>query len=300
MFADDTFSAKSDNDINRLIDSVNVEINKMAIWFRANKLAVNKNKTKYIIFRTRGKKLNANIPDLIYDENEEGSPFNPDFVTTLERYHSGQISNDKKSYKLLGIYLDEHLTLDFHVTHLIKKLSRSLYCINMAKNNLNPSGLRSLYFALIHSHLSYCPIILNCLSSSNCKKLEKIQKRAVRIISKSAYNAHTQPLFLLNKILPFEKIVKNSKLLFMHSIYHGYAPVSFQQTWLKNNTRQLSQNLRNENEFILPVPRIEQFKRMPLYSLPLEWNNAGDLTFYENRATFKHAVREKLFEELLE
>ena len=58
MFADDTFSVKSDNDLNRLIDSVNTEINKMAVWFRANKLAVNKNKTKTgMIFRTRGKNL---------------------------------------------------------------------------------------------------------------------------------------------------------------------------------------------------------------------------------------------------
>jgi len=32
----------------------------------------------------------------------------------------------------------------------------------------------------------------------------------------------------------------------------------------------------------------------------MEWNNAGDLIFYENRATFKHALPEKLFEELLE
>ena len=67
MFADDTFSLKSDNDINWLIGMVNVEINKMAVWFRANKLAVNKNKTKFMIFRTRGKKLDANIPDLIFN-----------------------------------------------------------------------------------------------------------------------------------------------------------------------------------------------------------------------------------------
>ena len=85
MFADNTFSAKSDNDLNQLIASVNIEINKMAIWFRANKLAVNKNKTKYIIFRTRGKKLHENLPEVVYDENEIGCPFNPDLVTTLER-----------------------------------------------------------------------------------------------------------------------------------------------------------------------------------------------------------------------
>jgi hypothetical protein len=300
MFADDTFSTKSDNDLNRLIESVNIEINKMAIWFRANKLAVNKSKTKYIIFRTRGKKLPNIFPDLIYNENESGCPFNPDFVTTLERYHTNHVAEDKKAYKLLGILLDEHLTLDFHVNQLQKKLSRSLYCINMAKNNLNPSGLRSLYFALIHSHLSYCPIILNCMSKQNISKLEKIQKKAIRTITKSNYNAHTLPLFIANKILPFEKIVKNSKLLFMHSIYHEYAPISFHGTWQKNNERQLSQNLRNENEFTLPVPRIELFKKFPLYSLPSEWNNAGDLVFYENRVTFKHALREKLFEELLD
>jgi hypothetical protein len=229
-----------------------------------------------------------------------GSPFNPDFVTVLERYHNNQISDDKKAYKLLGILLDEHLTLDLHVNQLLKKLSKSLYCINMAKNNLNPSGLRSLYFALIHSHLSYCPIILNCLSKSNTSKLEKIQKKAIRIITKSKFNAHTQPLFIGNKILPFEKIIKNSKLLFMHSVYHEYAPTSFLHVWQKNNERQISQNLRNENDFALPIPRIERFKKFPIYSLPLEWNNAGELVFYENRAIFKHALREKLFEELMD
>ncbi len=47
MFADDTFSAKSGPDLNNLISEVNDEINKMAVWFRANKLAVNISKTKY-------------------------------------------------------------------------------------------------------------------------------------------------------------------------------------------------------------------------------------------------------------
>jgi len=57
MFTDDTFSVKSDKDLNRLIDTVKTEVNNMAVWFRANKLAVNKGKTKYMIFRTRGKQL---------------------------------------------------------------------------------------------------------------------------------------------------------------------------------------------------------------------------------------------------
>jgi len=297
MFADDTFSAKSGSDLNLLIQHVNAEINKMAIWFRANKLAVNKSKTKYIIFRTRGKKINANVPNIIFDENERDCPFNQELVTPLERIHSGHQNVDGQSYKLLGIYLDEHLTFDAHVNHLCKKLSRSLYCIKMAKNNINPPGLRALYFALIHSHLSYCPIILNCMTKTNLNKIEKIQKKAIRIISKSQYNAHTAPLFLNLKILPLEKIIKQSKLLFMHSVYYDYAPTSFQQTWIKNNERDNAPNLRNENDFRLPNPRIEFFKKIPLYALPYEWNQAGVLTLYPNKITFKHALRDQLFSE---
>ena len=86
MFANDTFSAKSANDLTTLINFVNVEINKMATWFRANKLAVNKTKTKYIIFRAKGKKINDNLPAIIFDENEPNSPFNPNLSTPLESY----------------------------------------------------------------------------------------------------------------------------------------------------------------------------------------------------------------------
>jgi hypothetical protein len=243
--------------------------------------------------------LDANIPDLIFDENEPDCPFNPNLVTTLERYHNDHPLIEGRSYKLLGIYLDEHLSFDSHVNHISKKLSKSLYCIKMAKNNLGASGLRSLYFALIHSHLSYCPIILNCMTKTNIGKLEKIQKKAVRIITKSAYNEHTVPLFLSTKILPIYKIIKMSKLMFMHSVFYEYAPRSFNLTWQKNNLRQIDHNLRNLNEFTLPNPRIEQFKRFPIYSLPMEWNLERVLTLYENRTTFKLALRDQLFAELI-
>jgi hypothetical protein len=54
LFADDTAALDSDQDLPSLINRVNVEINKLANWFRANKMAVNISKTKYIIFRPKG------------------------------------------------------------------------------------------------------------------------------------------------------------------------------------------------------------------------------------------------------
>ena len=141
MFADDTFGLKSDHDLISLINSLNVDINKMALWFKANKLAVNKTKTKFMIFRTKGKKIPINLPPLLFDENEPNLPHDPQKITELERYHDKHEQKECRAYKLLGIYLDEHLSLDVHVNHIVSKLTRSLYCIKMAKNNLNYQGL---------------------------------------------------------------------------------------------------------------------------------------------------------------
>ena len=77
------------------------------------------------------------------------------------------------------------------------------------------------------------------------------------------YRDHTKELFKKANILPLEKIIRQSKSLFMHSIFYNYAPVSFENIWTKITERNLNQDLRNENDFILPFPRIELFKKLP-------------------------------------
>ena len=55
----------------------------------------------------------------------------------------------------------------------------------------------------------------------------------------------------------------------------------------------------NNVEFRLPNPRIEQLKKFPLYALPYEWNQAGVLTLYPNRTTFKFALKDQLLAEIM-
>jgi hypothetical protein len=133
---------------------------------------------------------------------------------------------------------------------MCKKINRALYCIKQAKNNLSLQALKALYYALVHSHLTYCPIILSCTSKNNINCIAKIQKKAVRIITYSRYNDHTAPLFANLAILPYDKIIEISKLMFMHSIE-------------KNSDHNTGHVLRNENDYALPIPRIEFFKKIP-------------------------------------
>ena len=298
MFADDTCCLDSDDNLENLICRVNAEINKIAIWFKANKMATNTSKTKYIIFRAKNKQINLNNINIVYNANDLNAIPNPDLITPLERYHNNHENKNCRQYKLLGVYLDEYLSLDFHVDNLCNKMTRSLYCIKQAKNNLSLHALKSLYFALVHSHLTYCPIILSCTNKTNINRILKVQKKAIRIITNSRYNEHTAPLFFSLGILPYDKIIEQSKLIFMHSVEYNYAPRTFLNTWRKNNERNTGHALRNEADYVLPFPRIEFFKKIPLYSLPAAWNAAGDIRFHQNRTTFKIALKEQLLAEM--
>jgi hypothetical protein len=65
--------------------SVKTELQKIANWFCANKMAINASKTKFIKFRTRGKIVNPLDCKLIYNGNEIGMPENPKHFHIIKR-----------------------------------------------------------------------------------------------------------------------------------------------------------------------------------------------------------------------
>ncbi len=49
--------------------------------------------------------------------------------------------------------------------------------------------------------------------------------------------------------------------------------------------------LRNANLLIAPYPRIELFKKSPLYSLSKLWNALDETKYQQNETTFKIAIK---------
>ena len=247
MFADDTTCLISGSNLDSLIAKLNTEINKMALWYRTNKMSVNVSKTKYIIFHSKGKKINHSL-QVTYDCNEPGLPYNKNLVFQIDRISFNNEKQDERHYKLLGIFLDEHLTFEKHINNLCSKLSKALYFLRSSKNFLSKTALRSLYFALFHPHLLYCISITSCATKTKLAKITLLQKKAIRIISGAKYRDHTEELFLNQNILPFEKLIIQSKLLFMHAIYYKYSHCSFDGIWSKNSELNPNLNLRNKDD----------------------------------------------------
>ena len=69
-------------------------------------------KTKYIIFRSRGKPINPNECNLVYNGNEIGQIDDPSLIFQIERIHN---NGETKSFKLLGVLFDEYLSFQEHI-----------------------------------------------------------------------------------------------------------------------------------------------------------------------------------------
>ena len=249
-------------------------------------MAVNTNKTKFIIFRTHGKPINPEDCGVIYNSTELGLPDDPNLMMPIGRIHN---LGEEKSFKLLGVHFDEFLSFDQHITQLCSKISKSLYCINKIKNFINLESLKKLFFVMVHSHIAYCINVYGSANQTNLSKLEIKQKQAIRTISLLGYRDHTVPLFKKLKILPICKLLTFYKIKFMHKYVNRKLPLSFAETWKFNRERNLNVALRNADDFYVPPHRIELMKRLPMYSFPHSWNTAPN---FKNNPSHIKCMRE--------
>ena len=128
-------------------------------------------------------------------------------------------------------------TLNSILNLIYKKISSALFFIRQAKNTLPSKALTALYYSIIHCHLVYALPIWSCTSASNLKTIITKQKIAIRLISNSPYNEHTEPIFKRLNILPFSSLIEVSVLQFMQQSVQGFLPSSLTNEWESNENR---------------------------------------------------------------
>jgi hypothetical protein len=273
LFADDTTLFASHSDPNTLIQFVNQEFQKVVHFFRAHKLSLHPAKTKFILFSNSN--IVLNLPLNVYINNNNEGQNLPELISPIERISA---TSDVPAIKFLGIFIDPSLSFKYHINTINTKVSKALYFLRSAKNILSEQSLKSLYYAIVHCHLIYGIQIWSSASNSNLKSLEKNQKDAVRIVTKSSYNAHTEPLFKILGILPFNSLINYFKIQFMFYFKNNLLPLAFENTWTTNaerhNAAQLS--LRTNDDYFIPFARLSQIDSLPLISFPKLWNELDD------------------------
>jgi hypothetical protein len=295
LFADDTTGLHKGKSIQEIGTFINTELQKLGMWLRANNLSINTSKTKIMIFHPKGKQIEHF--DFFFNNNDIDSVPDPTLIKPIER-----ITNDSKipAYKMLGVWLDENLTFNYHVKHVKNKISSVLFSMRKVKNILNPAALKTIYYALIHPHFLYCLPIYSCTSTKNIQLLFAKQKACVRIILNAKYNAHSQPLFHSLGILPLESLINHQIGMLMHSIYYDYSLIDYERFFVKNENHH-HYALRNENEFNFFVPRVRTdfLRRFPIFKFATVWNEIETyIKSIQSKVLFKTNLKYFMLNEL--
>ena len=163
MYADDTViyvTARHAEEIGNILTN---ELAKVNEWLLNNNLFMHKGKTECILFGTDSKLASAN------------------FSVSVNGSDLKRISE----YKYLGVVMDECLTWKAHVKYLLGKVGKRIGMLGRARKNISMHSANKVYKSYIIPVLDYGDTVWNCCGTVNSDKLERLQRRAARIIMKS-------------------------------------------------------------------------------------------------------------------
>ena len=96
-----------------------------------------------------------------------------------------------------------------------------------ARHFVPPDELRSIYFSIFSSHMVYGCQVWGQNINVHIEKIQKLQNRAMRIISFSNYQADSNPIYKIKKILKLKDYISLQNCLFVHDYTNKNLPLCF-------------------------------------------------------------------------
>ena len=164
LFADDTvptLAGKSEDDVR---EKLQIMFSQLIVCLKAYLLSLSAAKTKFIIYSRLGHKAKG-----ISIISDQATDIQIQRVTSLP---------------YLGITIDENLSYKEHCNRSHVKISQGVGVMRRLQHFFPYEVLRLIYFALVHSHLTYCPLIYLATFKYHIKPIQTLQNWALQIFAK--------------------------------------------------------------------------------------------------------------------
>ena len=250
MYADDTTlsaSLRAFDCTGQDRDSrINAELQNLSKWLKLNKLSLNADKTKAMLFHTIQKTVT--LPKI----NIDGSDI--EFVDAFD---------------YLGIVIDKNLSWNDHIARVSLKVSKVLGVMSRMKNILPKEVLLILYNSLFLPYISY-----GILSwKSKITNLETLQKKAVRIVAGAKYNAHSVPILKTLRLLKIFDLCTLCEYKFCFKFENKMLPTYFQTGLFVRNSEIHDHDTRTINDLNTPQIKHEFAKYSIRFIIPEALNS---------------------------
>ena len=245
MYADDTSISIAANSLPELEHSINDELVNLNEWLTVNKLSLNIAKTELMFIGSRQRLSNT-------------------ASHSINIHIEGQQINKVCHTRSLGIHIDQHLSWTKHVNEIARVVSSGIGALKRLRPFICEDSAILLYRALIEPYFDYCCPVWDGLSNEVTDKLQKLQNRAIRIVTKSNFYSSATALRLK---LGWDSLYTRRKKLkakLMFKTINKQAPEYLQDLFKPFST---GYNLRDKaNKLALPKPRTDFLKRSFCYS----------------------------------
>ena len=101
--------------------------------------------------------------------------------------------NRTDMHKFLGVYIDEKLTFNDHISKICAKISRGIGMLRRLKPLVSQVVLKQLYYAFVYSHFSYAITSYQSAYLNQTQKLKNLINKAIKL----AFNLNDLSLAVL-------------------------------------------------------------------------------------------------------
>lgn len=184
----------------------------------------------------------------------------------------------------LGLFLDDKLNWNHHITTLCSRLSSALYTIRKIKAVSTWQAAKITYFANFHSIATYG--VMNWGMAAGADRVFILQKRAVRILFGLQRSDSCRDYFRQARILTIASAYILACVKFTHNNLSRF----------KLNSNFHNYPTRTRNALATPLHRLSTTQQAIDYWGPKLYNHLPDEIKHHNTKRFTTCVKKLLFE----
>ena len=147
---------------------MNHDFHEIRSWLVTNKLSLHVRKTKNMIVASQYR--------IKHLEHQFSIHVNHHYLTR------------DNSYKYLGVEIDPSLTWRDHVENIAKKASGGIGALRRVRHLIPRETLITMYSSLVLPYFDYCSTVWGSCGRGMCDRLQVLQNRASRVLTKSNYD----------------------------------------------------------------------------------------------------------------
>ena len=263
-YADDNSISCEGDDYDSAHQKILQTSNVMLNWFKENYLQANPSKFQFIVFDKRNMSRSIQLDD--------------------------HVLMSEKCVKLLGVNIDSNLNFSNHISIMCKKAGKQLNVLARLSVCLDVEAKILLSQTFILSHFNYCPIVWHFCTREDLRKIEKIQKRALRYI----YNDYTASYSDLRRKADTPLLYTQRLKQIMLQVYKSTNSLGPKYLHDMFEIKTVNYNLRNTCNLKQPKFNTVKYGKLSLsYEGPALWNILDNqIKESESLNIFKEAIKQ--------